>query len=167
MMQFGNRVSHSVLWDCIWYGIGFILPCNRLFWWLSGKESACQCRRYKFDPWVRKIPWRRKWQPTLIFLPGKSRRQRNLEDYSPRGHEGVEHDLVIKQQQQQQIATDVVAQNNTKLLSHSFVGQKYDVAVFFACGLTGLNQDVSQVVYHLGLSILLQDHWLLAEFIFL
>ena len=30
-------------------------------WWLSGKESACQCRRLKFDPWVRKIPWRREW----------------------------------------------------------------------------------------------------------
>ena len=39
----------------------------------SGKESACQCRRYKrhrFDPWVRKIPWRRKWKPTPVFLPG-------------------------------------------------------------------------------------------------
>ena len=39
--------------------------------WLSGKESACQCRRHRFDSWVRKIPWRRKWQPTPIFLPGK------------------------------------------------------------------------------------------------
>ena len=34
------------------------LPC-----WLSGKESTCQCRRHGFDPWVRKILWRRKWQP--------------------------------------------------------------------------------------------------------
>ena len=41
-------------------------------WWLSGKESACQCRRCGFDPWVRKIPWRRKWQPTAVFLPGES-----------------------------------------------------------------------------------------------
>ena len=41
----------------------------------SGEEAACQCRRRKrhgFDPWVRKIPWRRKWQPTPVFLPGKS-----------------------------------------------------------------------------------------------
>ena len=43
--------------------------------WLSSKESACQCRRRGFNPWVRKIPWRRKWQPTLGFLPGKSHRQ--------------------------------------------------------------------------------------------
>ena len=30
-------------------------------WWLSGKESTCQCRRWEFSPWVGKIPWRRKW----------------------------------------------------------------------------------------------------------
>ena len=41
----------------------------------SGKETACQCRRPKrlgFNPWVGKIPWRRKWQPTPVFLPGES-----------------------------------------------------------------------------------------------
>ena len=47
-------------------------------WWLSGEESACQCRRWEFDPWVRKSPWRRKWQPTPGFLPGKSHGQRRL-----------------------------------------------------------------------------------------
>ena len=44
----------------------------------SGKESVCQCRRCKkhhFDPWVRKMPWRRKWHLTLVFLPGKSHGQ--------------------------------------------------------------------------------------------
>ena len=39
--------------------------------WLSGRESTFQCRRCRFDPWVRKIPWRRKWLPTPVFLPGK------------------------------------------------------------------------------------------------
>ena len=43
-----------------------------------------QCRRPEFNPWVRKIPWRRKWQPTLVFLPGKSHGQRSLVGYSPR-----------------------------------------------------------------------------------
>ena len=41
----------------------------------SGKEPACQCRKHKrhgFDPWVRKISWRRVWQPTAVFLPGES-----------------------------------------------------------------------------------------------
>ena len=54
--------------------------------WLSGKESSCQCRRHKscrFDPWVRKIPWRRKWQAPPVFLPGESHGQRNLRGYSP------------------------------------------------------------------------------------
>ena len=62
---------------------------------LSGKESACQCRRCRghgFDPWVRKIPWRRKWQPTPIFLPGKSHGQRSLAGYSPWGSQRVRHD---------------------------------------------------------------------------
>ena len=40
-------------------------------WWHSGKESAYQCRRSEFNPCVWKIPWRRKWQPTQVFLPGK------------------------------------------------------------------------------------------------
>ena len=44
-----------------------------------------QCRRLGFDPWVGKIPWRRKWQPTPGFLPGKSLGQRSLVGYSPWG----------------------------------------------------------------------------------
>ena len=57
-------------------------------WCLSGKESTCQWRshrRLKFHPWVREIPWRRKWQPTPVFLPGKSHWQRNLVGYRSRG----------------------------------------------------------------------------------
>ena len=53
--------------------------------WLSGKESACQFGRQGFDPWVGKIPWRMKWQPTPVVLPGKSRGQKSLVEYSPRG----------------------------------------------------------------------------------
>ena len=53
---------------------------------LSGKESACQCRRLGFDLWVRKIPWGRKWQPIPVFLPGKFYRQRSLVGCSPWGH---------------------------------------------------------------------------------
>ena len=44
--------------------------------WHSGEGSACQCRRPRFDPWVGKIPWSRKWQPTPVFLPEKSHGQR-------------------------------------------------------------------------------------------
>ena len=50
--------------------------------WLSGKESASHCRRHGLNPWVRKIPWRRKWQPTLGFMPGETHGQRSLMGYS-------------------------------------------------------------------------------------
>ena len=55
---------------------------------LSSKESACQCRRNRFDPSVRKIPCRRKLLPTPVFLPGKFLGQRRLVGYSPWGHKG-------------------------------------------------------------------------------
>ena len=47
--------------------------------WHNGKESTHQCKRHRFDP------WRRKWQPTPVFLPGESHGQRSLAGYSPRG----------------------------------------------------------------------------------
>jgi len=51
----------------------------------SGKVPACQCMRHKrhgFKPYVGKIPWRRAWQPTLVYLPGESHGQRSLAGYS-------------------------------------------------------------------------------------
>jgi len=50
-----------------------------------GKEPVCQCGRYKrcrLHPWAGKIPWRRKWQATPVFLPRESHRQRSLVGYS-------------------------------------------------------------------------------------
>ena len=55
-------------------------------WWFRGRESACRCRRCRLDSWVGKIPWRRKWQPTLVFLPEKSHGQRSLVGYRQQGH---------------------------------------------------------------------------------
>ena len=57
--------------------------------WLSGKESICQCRRcrrHEFNSWVGKILWRRKCQPTPVFLPGKSHGEKSLVSYSPWSH---------------------------------------------------------------------------------
>ena len=54
--------------------------------WPSGKESACQCRRCGFSPWIGKILWRRKLQPTPVFLPWKSHGQRSLVGYRPWSH---------------------------------------------------------------------------------
>ena len=71
---------HYFLPLIFWYNFNRELP-----WRLRGKESICQCRRHERDgfyPWVRKIPWRRKWQLAPIFLLG----QRSLAGYSLWGH---------------------------------------------------------------------------------
>ena len=96
MLLFGTRTcAHSthVKWNCNCWSIfslssfltvsgwqiqgGNICP-----WWLSGLGICLQCRSHRrcaFSPWVRKIPWWGKWQPTPVFLPGESHRQRSLE----------------------------------------------------------------------------------------
>ena len=51
-------------------------------WWLSGKESACQCRKPRVSPWVGKIPSRSNWQRIPVFLPGKSHGPRSVPGYS-------------------------------------------------------------------------------------
>ena len=68
--------------------------------WLPGKEPTCQCRRCGFDPWVGKIPWKRKWQPTPVFLPGKSHGQSSLAGCRLWGCKGIRHNLATKQRQQ-------------------------------------------------------------------
>ena len=60
---------------------GLIFSNRGLPRWLSPKDPACQCRshgRRGFDPWVRKIPWRRTWQPNPVFLLGESHGQRSV-----------------------------------------------------------------------------------------
>ena len=75
------------------------------------KKICLQCRRPGFNSLVGKIPWRRKWQPTPVFLPGESHGQRSLAgyspwwlsgslvSYSPWGWKRVRHDLATKEQQ--------------------------------------------------------------------
>ena len=63
----------------------------------SDKESTCQCRkckRYGFNPWVRKIPWRWKWQPTPVFLPGESHGQEKPVGLQSMGWQKVGHEWV-------------------------------------------------------------------------
>ena len=62
-----------------------------------------ETQRLRFNPCIRKIPWRRKWQPTPVFLPGKSHGQRSLVGCSPWSHKRVRHDLGTKQKQQRKL----------------------------------------------------------------
>ena len=92
-------ISASSGWECLCrshsftpsshHGAWYISSTKKvigLSWWFSGKESACQCRRCGFDLWVGKIPWRRKQQPTPVFLPGEFHGQRSLVGYSSWSH---------------------------------------------------------------------------------
>ena len=96
---------------------------------VSGKEPTCQCRRQKrhrFNPWVWKIPWRRKWQPMTVFLPGKSHGQRSLAGFSPWGCKRVRHDLETKKQQE----STMVGRRRERLLTGCHLrGWWDDVAV--------------------------------------
>ena len=59
---------------------------NGFPWWLRWVRICLQCRRPGYFPWLEKIPWRRRWQPTPVFLPGKAHGKRSLAGYSPWGH---------------------------------------------------------------------------------
>ena len=72
-----------------------------LCWGLSGKESTSQGRTLGYELWVRKIIWRRKWQPTPIFLPGQSHGQRSLTGYSPWGYDLVTVTVTVRGRQWQ------------------------------------------------------------------
>ena len=74
-------------------------------WWLSGKQSAYQCRSHGFNPWSGKIPWRRKWQPTPVFLPGEPM-GRAAQCATVQGVR-VRHDLATEQQQEKTPERDI------------------------------------------------------------
>ena len=57
-----------------------------------------RCKRRGLDPWVGKIPWKKKWRPMPVFLLGESNGQRSVVGYCPQDHKGGRHDWVIKQQ---------------------------------------------------------------------
>ena len=67
--------------DCIY-------NCGKVYKSKNTVDSrvCLQCRRLRVDPWVRKIPWRREWQPTPVFLPGEFHGQRRLVGCSSWGH---------------------------------------------------------------------------------
>ena len=90
MYGFTAELSAVFHW---FFCLSFGLP-----WRLSGKTPACQCSRLSFNPWVRKVSWRRKWQPAPVFLPGRCHGQRSLGAYSPWGYETGWHALATKWQ---------------------------------------------------------------------
>ena len=66
--------------------IKILILLMRALWGFRWQSVCLQCGGPGFEPWVGKIPWRRKWQPTSVLLPGESYGQRSLVGYSPWGH---------------------------------------------------------------------------------
>ena len=78
-------LEHNLFWP---FFKATHMPALGLPGWLSGKEPTRQSRRHRrrgTNPWGRRIPWRRKWQPTPVFSPGKFHGQRSSAGYSPGG----------------------------------------------------------------------------------
>ena len=71
------------------FAVKFLLTCVYIFiglpWWCSGRRIRLLKQRQGFNPWLRKIHWRRKGQPVPVFLPGKSHGQKSLMGYSLEG----------------------------------------------------------------------------------
>jgi len=87
-----SRSSSKTNWGMLWFEINSFSVNN--FNFRVSKEFAYNHSRWRIDPWVRKIPWRRKWQPTPVFLSGKSHGQRNLAGYI--GLQRVRYDWATK-----------------------------------------------------------------------
>ena len=75
-----------------------------------------QCRRHGFDPWVRKIPWRRTWQTSPVFLPGKSHKQRSLAGYRLWSHKELG-------------VTEQLNNNNSKALRLNLIKEAYHFGI--------------------------------------
>ena len=75
--------------------IAFVQVAKEFPKWLSSKKICLQCRRQGSNPWVRKMPWKRKWQPTPVFSPGEFHGQRSLVGFSPWGHR-ARHNLATE-----------------------------------------------------------------------
>ena len=102
-------------------------PCRQV----AQRQRIClQCRRPVFDPWVRKMPWRRKWQPTPVFSPGKSHGQRRLVGYSP--GDGKESDM-IEETEHTHTKQWCICTGFPSILTHCFLGSLKYPAPWKAC----------------------------------
>ena len=84
--------SNCLLWFLHYSGSSWTLPGLGSWVWVFSHQftAKSQILRPGFDPWVGNIPWRRKWKPTPVFLPGESHGRRSLVGYSPQGRKELD-----------------------------------------------------------------------------
>ena len=78
--------------DTDWFGNSILRKASLVAQTVKDLPAMLQCRRPGFDPWGREIPWRRAWQPTLVFLPGESPWTGELDGLQSMGLQRVGHD---------------------------------------------------------------------------
>ena len=78
--KIADKSTSTRPWSSVYAHFNTSASLAGLPWWLRWERICLQCGRLKFNPWVRKIPWIREWQPTLVFLPGEFHGQRSLVD---------------------------------------------------------------------------------------
>ena len=102
-------------WWQVFPSSGFVAnQGQQLLWWLRGWSICLQCGRPRFDPWVGRIHWRRKWQPTPVLLPGEFHGRRSLGGCSPQGHkESDTTEWLHFQGQQAKVRQVVTCQSNS------------------------------------------------------
>ena len=105
----------------------------------SDGRVCLQCRRPEFNPWVGKIPWRREWQPTPVFLPGESHGQRSLEGYSPCSHKESDTTWVTNTSTLSHVSVD---NDNDDVVDCDSVGNiLYQQVIYNASGFLAKNRD--------------------------
>ena len=128
-------------------GGGCLVNCSSvqsilgLPWLFSTKESACQSRKHRFNPWVRKIPWRTKWKSTLVLLPGKIHGQRSLAGYGPWDHKKSD--------------TTQQPNNNNNFLSYIALSENFLTKLFLLM-VSEITQDQRDLLfesYHPAISV--------------
>ena len=123
-----------------------------LSWRLGDEEPVCQCRGCGFDAWAGKIPWKRKRQPTPLFLPGKSHGQRSLVGYTPRAHQESDTTFRLKQHTQHKTGC-----------CHHFPGRTRPPTAWVCCAATPSSVSSPQSeAPHLPFSLVLwmSVHWI-------
>ena len=122
-------------------------------WWHSGKESACQwkrCRKCGFDLWVGKIPWRRKWKPTPVFLLGESHGQRSLTARVQEVSESGMTDQLSMHARPSKLATRFLSRNHSSYLTWGVVLPRWQHCV---------EQNVVNQTKNLGQETLAKNVW--------
>ena len=122
---------------------------------LTSKRVYLQCRRFKLSHWVGKIPWRRKQQLTLVFLPEKSHGQRSLAGYSPKSGHGLD-----RTEQQQQQHRFIMCTHHRLFRQFPLCGQYLGCFQYFAVKNVAAMNNLVKIYFHILGGIYLQDTFL-------